>query len=147
LPHAHSNGLFVLRIFVLPNTDKLISTEDTPRASIWQVRGLVLGVLLATGAFAVAGFGNLDRSNIPIRQLVESVSNLSLDSQINSLSKDKIRLYRTDTSRATDTAETLLARLGMSDKVAATPWFAKACWEKMPAYSMPKSMMTTTCSN
>ena len=103
----------------MPNTDKLISTEDTPRASIWQVRGLVLGVLLATGAFAVAGFGNLDRSNIPIRQLVESVSNLSLDSQINSLSKDKIRLYRTDTSRATDTAESLLARLGMSDKAAA----------------------------
>jgi len=115
---AHKQFLFH-GFFDLPNFDELISNEDAPRASTWQVRWLLLAVLLATGAFAVAGFGNLDSSNIPIRQLVESVSNLSLDSQINSLSKDKIRLYRTDTSRATDTAESLLARLGMSDKAAA----------------------------
>jgi murein DD-endopeptidase MepM/ murein hydrolase activator NlpD len=115
---AHKQFLFH-GFFDLPNFDELISNEDAPRASTWQVRWLLLAVLLATGAFAVAGFGNLDRSNVPIRQLVESVSNLSLDSQINSLSKDKIRLYRTDTSRATDTAESLLARLGMSDKAAA----------------------------
>jgi hypothetical protein len=83
------------------------------------VRLVVLGVMLVSGAFAVAGFGNLDRGAVPIRQLVESVSNLSLDSQVNSLSKDKLRLYRTDTSRASDTAESMLSRLGVSDKAAA----------------------------
>jgi len=103
----------------LPNTDDFIVTEHQTRAHPWTVRLVVLGVMLVSGAFAVAGFGNLDRGAVPIRQLVESVSNLSLDSQINSLSKDKLRLYRTDTSRASDTAESMLSRLGVSDKAAA----------------------------
>ena len=83
------------------------------------MRWLVLGVLLVSGAIAVAGFGNLDRGTVPVRQLVEPVSNLSLNSQILSLSQDKLRLYRTDTSRAADTAESLLSRLGVVDKTAA----------------------------
>ncbi|MEK0431879.1 MAG: hypothetical protein RL700_86 [Pseudomonadota bacterium] len=103
----------------MPPSDEFISTDNPPRANTWQVRWLLLGVLLASGAIAVAGFGDLDRGTVPIRQLVESVSNLSLESQINSLSKDKLRLYRTDTSRATDTAESLLSRLGVVDKTAA----------------------------
>ena len=103
----------------MPPSDKFISTDNPPRANTWQVRWLVLGVLLASGAIAVAGFGNLDRGTVPVRQLVEPVSNLSLNSQIISLSQDKLRLYRTDTSRAADTAESLLSRLGVVDKTAA----------------------------
>jgi murein DD-endopeptidase MepM/ murein hydrolase activator NlpD len=103
----------------LPPSDEFISTDNPPRANTWQVRWLVLGVLLVSGAIAVAGFGNLDRGTVPVRQLVEPVSNLSLNSQILSLSQDKLRLYRTDTSRAADTAESLLSRLGVVDKTAA----------------------------
>jgi murein DD-endopeptidase MepM/ murein hydrolase activator NlpD len=103
----------------LPSSDEFISTDNPPRANTWQVRWLVLGVLLVSGAIAVAGFGNLDRGTVPVRQLVEPVSNLSLNSQILSLSQDKLRLYRTDTSRAADTAESLLSRLGVVDKTAA----------------------------
>ena len=103
----------------MPSSDEFLSTDNPPRANTWQVRWLVLGVLLVSGAIAVAGFGNLDRGTVPVRQLVEPVSNLSLNSQILSLSQDKLRLYRTDTSRAADTAESLLSRLGVVDKTAA----------------------------
>ena len=103
----------------MPSSDEFISTDNPPRANTWQVRWLVLGVLLVSGAIAVACFGNLDRGTVPVRQLVEPVSNLSLNSQILSLSQDKLRLYRTDTSRAADTAESLLSRLGVVDKTAA----------------------------
>ena len=103
----------------MPPSDEFISTDNPPRANTWQVRWLVLGVLLVSGAIAVACFGNLDRVTVPVRQLVEPVSNMSLNSQILSLSQDKLRLYRTDTSRAADTAESLLSRLGVVDKTAA----------------------------
>lgn len=103
----------------MPHSDDFIVTEHQTRSHPWTLRWVVLGVMLVSGAFAVAGFGNLDQGTVTIRPLVESVSNLSLDSQINSLGKDKLRLYRTDTSRATDTAESMLSRLGVSDKTAA----------------------------
>ena len=79
----------------------------------------VLTLLLASGAIAVAGFSVINPKAVPIRQLVESVTNLTLDTQINSLSRDKLRLYRTASSRASDTAESMLSRLGISDKNAA----------------------------
>ncbi len=94
-------------------------TEDQPASKSWLMRAGVLAMFLASGAFAVAGFSAVNPGAVPIKQLVESVTNISLDSQINSLSKDKLRLYRTDVSRSSDTAESLLSRLGMSDKAAA----------------------------
>lgn len=92
--------------------------EDEVYRNNGVVRLVVVLALAAAGALAVAGFRPSD-SPTPIRQLVENVTNISLDSQINSLNKDKLRLYRTDTSRSTDTAESMLARLGVSDKPAA----------------------------
>ena len=75
----------------------------------------VLTLLLASGAIAIAGFSVIHPQTIPIKQLVETVSNLTLDSQIRSLSQDTIRLYRTTTSRSNDTAESMLLRLGIVD--------------------------------
>ena len=76
-------------------------------------------MLLASGAFALAGLNAVNPHAVPIKELVEFVTNSNLDTQINSLSKDKLRLYRTDTSRSSDNAESLLSRLGVSDKNAA----------------------------
>lgn len=92
--------------------------EDEVYRNNGVVRLVVVLALAAAGALAVAGFRPSD-SPTPIRQLVENVTNISLDSQISSLGKDTLRLYRTDTSRSTDTAETMLSRLGVSDKTAA----------------------------
>lgn len=83
-----------------------------------MVRLAVVLALTAAGALAVAGFRQSD-SPTPISQLVENVNNITLDSQISSLDKDRLRLYRSDTSRSTDTAESMLSRLGVSDKTAA----------------------------
>jgi len=83
------------------------------------MRAGVLAMFLASGAIAVAGFSAVNPGAVHIKQLVESVTNIAVDSQISSLGKDKLRLYRTDTSRSTDTPESMLSRLGVSDKTAA----------------------------
>lgn len=103
----------------MPHSNDFIANNDPAQTPSQSVKWVVLGVLLVSGALAVAGFGALPQGPVPIRQLVESVSNLGLDTQINSLSKDPLRLYRTDTSRSSDTAESMLRRLGAVDKAAA----------------------------
>ena len=92
--------------------------DDDVYRSNGVVRLAVVLALTAAGALAVAGFRQSD-SPTPISQLVENVNNITLDSQISSLDKDRLRLYRSDTSRSTDTAESMLSRLGVSDKTAA----------------------------
>jgi murein DD-endopeptidase MepM/ murein hydrolase activator NlpD len=75
-------------------------------------------MLGAGGAFAVAGLSTLEQP-VQIKQLVEAVSTLATDGQIQSLSTSDMRMYRSDTSRSNDTADSLLKRLGLSDKAAA----------------------------
>jgi murein DD-endopeptidase MepM/ murein hydrolase activator NlpD len=88
----------------------------TSKPWIWHI-SLVL-LLGAGGALAVVGLSPLS-SSLPVTQLVESVSTLSLDNQMLSLKKGDIRLYRTETSRSSDSADSLLARLNVSDAQAA----------------------------
>ena len=69
-----------------------------------------------SGAFAVA---NLDTgtTGMPLQQVVESVNTLSLPS----LWADKpMQLFRSDVTRSSDSADSLLSRLGLSDPEAAT---------------------------
>jgi murein DD-endopeptidase MepM/ murein hydrolase activator NlpD len=75
-------------------------------------------MLGAGGAFAVAGLSTLEQP-VQIKQLVEAVSTLATDGQIQSLSASDMRMYRSDTSRSNDTTDSLLKRLGLSDKAAA----------------------------
>ena len=85
-----------------------------------RITALVAAVLLGGGggAFAVASLGP-DVSEVPVRQVVESVRPLSLSAQIDALDARALRLYRSDTIRPTDTVESLFARLGLSDAAAA----------------------------
>ena len=94
------------------------STPHTPQARTWVLRIGALMMLGAGGAFAVAGLSTLEQP-VQIKQLVEAVSTLSTDGQIQSLSASDMRMYRSDTSRSNDTADSLLKRLGLSDKAAA----------------------------
>jgi len=75
-------------------------------------------MLGAGGAFAVASLSRLEQP-VQIQQLVEAVSTLSTDSQIQSLNNNGLRLYRSDVSRSNDTTDSLLTRLGVVDKAAA----------------------------
>lgn len=90
--------------------------EHHPR----QVTALLAAVLLGGGggALAVASFGP-DAANVPVREVVETVQPLSLAAQVEALDLQALRLYRSDTIRATDTVETVFARLGLVDAAAA----------------------------
>jgi murein DD-endopeptidase MepM/ murein hydrolase activator NlpD len=68
------------------------------------------------GAFAVASLDS-GVANMPLQQVVESVNTLSLP---NLWADKSLRLFRSDLTRSTDTADSLLSRLGLSDPEAAT---------------------------
>ena len=82
---------------------------------------LALTALLLGGAGATFAVANLapDAADLPVRTLVQDVQTLSLADQADELDSHTQRLYRSDISRSTDTAEALLKRLGVSDVAAA----------------------------
>ncbi|MDA7416880.1 peptidoglycan DD-metalloendopeptidase family protein [Xenophilus arseniciresistens] len=86
-----------------------------------QIGAAIAGLLLCAGggAFAVA---TLDQNvaALPVQQVFESVAPLSLESQSSELDRFSFTLFRTDATRASDTAEALLGRLGASDAAAAS---------------------------
>lgn len=89
-----------------------------PSAKPWLASIAALLLLVAGGAFAVAGYSVSDKP-VVIKQLVESVNALNMDTQVQSLSNSSLRLFRTTTSRTSDNADSMLARLGVTDKAAA----------------------------
>ena len=72
-----------------------------------------------TGAtFAVATFGP-DAAELPVQVIVEAPQPLANAEQVLALMETSHQLYRSDTTRSTDTADSLLKRLGVSDPEAA----------------------------
>lgn len=85
-----------------------------------HVTAVLTAVLLGGGggAFAVANLGP-DAANLPVRTLVETLSTPNLDAQVAALEQQTLKLYRNDITRSSDTAESLLRRLGLVDATAA----------------------------
>lgn len=85
-----------------------------------HVTAVLAAVLLGGGggAFAVANLGP-DAANLPVRTLVETLSTPNLDAQVAALEQQTLKLYRNDITRSSDTAESLLRRLGLVDADAA----------------------------
>jgi len=85
-----------------------------------RVAGSVAALLLGTGvtAFGVAPLVP-DASDLPVRQIVESVQALPLQAQLDALADHRFKLFRTDSTRSNDTADTLLKRLNINDPAAA----------------------------
>ncbi len=80
-----------------------------------------LATLLLTGTgltFAVANLAP-DASDLPQHRVSESLATPDLHSQAEGLEALSLKLYRSDLTRATDTAETLLKRMGVFDPQAA----------------------------
>ncbi len=87
-----------------------------PRRVTAVLAALMLG---GTGAtFAVANLAP-DAADLPVHTVVESVQTLPLQEQIDALQTRTLRLYRSDVTRSTDTADNLLKRLGVFDPQAA----------------------------
>ena len=81
-----------------------------------------LALLLLTGgggAFAVASFGP-DPSELPVRLVEQPVESLASDATLAELTdRPGFSLYRSDNVRSSDTAESLLRRMGVADPAAA----------------------------
>ena len=72
--------------------------------------------VLGGGAFAVANLDD-DLSKLPLQQVVENVNTPSLPSLWTD--NKSLQLFRSDVTRSSDTADSLLSRLGLSDPEAA----------------------------
>jgi murein DD-endopeptidase MepM/ murein hydrolase activator NlpD len=88
-----------------------------------RVIALAGSVLLGTGAtaFAVATFVP-DPSSVPVRVVIESVEPLARPAAVQTLLAEPLPpfvLYRSETTRSNDTADSLLRRLGVLDSAAA----------------------------
>lgn len=82
---------------------------------------LGLAALLLTGTGVTYAVANLapDAADLPVRSITEALPAPLLAQQAQDLEAQALRLYRSESTRATDTAETLLKRLGVFDPQAA----------------------------
>lgn len=77
-------------------------------------------LLLGTGvtAFGVAPLAP-DAADLPVRQILEAVQSLPTESQTEALGGFQFKLFRSEITRSTDTADALLKRLNIDDTAAA----------------------------
>ncbi len=84
---------------------------------------LAASVSLGLAGFAATAFGVApqvpDASDLPRRTIVESTTPANLQAQVDALREQDLDLFRSDLTRASDTADSLLARLNVTDRAAA----------------------------
>lgn len=85
-----------------------------------QITAAIGSLLLCAGggAFAVASLGP-DVADLPVQQVLEAVQPLAYADQVEALDTHDFTLFRTELTRASDTIEALLKRLGINDPAAA----------------------------
>lgn len=99
------------------------ATARTGRFVTAHPRKLSAAVMLSLAGFGVTAFGIApmapDASDIPKRLVTQIVTPNGIQSQLDALAESELQLYRTDLTRASDTADSLLKRLNVSDAEAA----------------------------
>jgi murein DD-endopeptidase MepM/ murein hydrolase activator NlpD len=84
---------------------------------------LTAGISVALAGFAVTAFGIApmmpDADDLPRRLVTEDVATEGVPAQLEALAEQELELYRSDLTRSSDTADTLLHRLNVDDPVAA----------------------------
>ena len=84
---------------------------------------LAATVSLGLAGFAATAFGVApmvpDASTLPRRIVTESIATADLRPQLDALAEHDFDLFRSDATRASDTADSLLTRLGINDVTAA----------------------------
>lgn len=87
-------------------------------------RGITASVVLALGGFAAAAFGIAplapDAAQLPKQLVTETIQPEGLQAQLDALAEHELELSRSDLTRGTDTADSLLQRLGVADAAAAS---------------------------
>ena len=89
--------------------------EQCPKSMLTLVAALLLST--AGGALAVATLAP-DASDLPVREVLESVQPLPLIVR-SELDLQSFKLFRSEVTRSSDSADTLLSRLGVADSAAA----------------------------
>ena len=86
-------------------------------------RSLSAAVMIGLAGFGVTAFGIApmapDAADIPKRLVTEFVIPDGIQSQLDALAEHELALYRNDLTRASDTVDSLLSRLNVSDAAAA----------------------------
>ena len=84
---------------------------------------LAATVSLGLAGFAATAFGIApqvpDAADLPQRTIVEAITPVDLRSQLDALTEVDLDLFRTDLTRTSDTADSLLVRLNVADPAAA----------------------------
>jgi murein DD-endopeptidase MepM/ murein hydrolase activator NlpD len=85
-----------------------------------RITGTLAALLLGTGvtAFGVAPLAP-DAADLPVRQVLEAVQTLPTQAQSDALGNFQFKLFRSETTRSSDTADALLRRLNVDDADAA----------------------------
>ena len=98
----------------------LLGVADSLRRHPKRVTASLAALLLGTGvtAFGVAPLAP-DAADLPVRQVVEVVQPLPTQVQTDALADFSFNLFRTESTRSSDTANTLLKRLNLDDAAAA----------------------------
>jgi murein DD-endopeptidase MepM/ murein hydrolase activator NlpD len=109
----------------LASLDVAVDSASTSIASFASrhPRSLAAAVCLGLAGFGATAFGTApqlpDVADLRLRTIVEDVGTVDLPAQLDALAEHDLDLYRSDVTRASDTADSLLARLGVSDPRAA----------------------------
>jgi len=109
----------------LDSLDRAVAsaTARTGRFVAANPRKLSAAVMLALAGFGATAFGIAplapDAADIPKRLVTETVTPDAIQSQLDALAEHELELYRSDLTRASDTVDSLLARLNVSDASAA----------------------------
>jgi murein DD-endopeptidase MepM/ murein hydrolase activator NlpD len=86
-------------------------------------RSVAAAVCVVLAGFGATAFGTApelpDVTGLPMRTIVESVATADLHGQLNALADHDLDVHRSEVTRASDTADSLLARLGVFDPKAA----------------------------
>lgn len=112
-------GILVLSLLALTHLRKALAARLRHHPK--KVTAALAILLLGTGvtAFGVAPLAP-DASDLPVSQVLESVQTLPIQPQTDALSDFRFSLFRTETTRSSDTMNTVLQRLNIDDAAAAS---------------------------
>ncbi|MEO7401242.1 MAG: M23 family metallopeptidase, partial [Polaromonas sp.] len=104
----------------LTPSDILNAIAGSLRRHPKRITSTLAVLLLGTGvtAFGVAPLAP-DAADLPVHQVLEAVQTLPTQAQTDALGDFRFNLFRTESTRSTDTATSLLKRLNLDDSAAA----------------------------
>jgi len=83
-----------------------------------RVMAAMAAMMMGAGSLAVAALGG-EQPAPPVQQVLETVRPQAMQAQMDALESQSFKLYRSELTRSTDSAESILRRLGIDDPLAA----------------------------